>query len=232
MVTDRPDQTDTPFLIPKGALQIETGFTFERDQVNGISTSLIAFNSTMIKYGVSDKLEFRFVSEYLGEFIDDTETISERNGFSPITIGAKLKLANQNGFWPQAGLISQVKLRTGSKEFSPTYTTTSVRVIFSNTLSKKISLDYNFGLEWNGETPEAIFLGTASLSYSVNEKLTTFFEGFTFFQEYGKADNRIDAGITYLVAPLIQIDVMGGVGLFGNSPSCFLGSGVAFRFLK
>ena len=31
LVTDRPDQTEAPVLVPQGALQVETGFQIETD---------------------------------------------------------------------------------------------------------------------------------------------------------------------------------------------------------
>ncbi len=30
LVTDRPDQTEAPSIVPRGGLQVETGFVFER----------------------------------------------------------------------------------------------------------------------------------------------------------------------------------------------------------
>lgn len=34
IVTDRPDQTEAPVLVPKGGLQIETGFFLSTNEIN------------------------------------------------------------------------------------------------------------------------------------------------------------------------------------------------------
>jgi hypothetical protein len=232
MISDRPDQTESPYLIPQGALQVESGSFFERNHDGNTTIFNVGFKSTLIRYGVNDNLELRLISEYLGEYVDASETLSNREGRGPITLGVKLKLAKQNGAWPQTGLISHIKLRAGSKGFSKSYTATSIRVAFSNTLNDKWTLDYNAGLEWNGESPEAIFLGSVSLSYLIATKLTGFVEGYSFFPEDGLADTRFDSGLMYKLTSTVQLDVMGGFGLCKIAPDYFLATGVSMRFLK
>ena len=40
---DRPDQTETPAIVPKGMFQVETGFTFQKDDENSSAFSLPSF---------------------------------------------------------------------------------------------------------------------------------------------------------------------------------------------
>jgi hypothetical protein len=49
---------------------------------------------------------------------------------------------------------------------------------------------------------------------------------------YGKTDNRswVEGGVTVLATPDTQLDVNGGVRVYGNADSpFFLGAGVAYR---
>jgi hypothetical protein len=232
LITDRPDQTESPYLIPAGALQIESGFSVEREFEPNLTMAHLAFNSTLIRYGINENFELRLLTEYLGESIRTPELTLRRNGFSPLTVGAKLKLANQNGPWPQMGLITHIKLRKGSKEFSNSNTATSIRATFSNTLNGKLTLDYNVGVEWNGETPEAIVLGTASLSYSIHERLVGFLEGYGFFPEKGPGNNRMDTGLMYKLTDMTQLDIFGGIGFGTTSGDFMLGAGASMRFFK
>jgi hypothetical protein len=149
-----------------------------------------------------------------------------------VALGAKVKLANENGFWPQAALIGHINLRTGQKEFMPNYTSADFRFTFSHTLSDQWSLSYNLGAAWNGVSPEAVFLYTLSFGYSINNKLAAFAESYSFFPEAGKGDNRIDGGFTYKFTPVLQFDVSGGVGLSNNAPDYFLSFGSSFRLFK
>src|SRR6187402_162399 len=67
LVTDRPDQTEAPVLVPKGGLQVETGFIYEKDRVGDVSTVNYTYNTTLVKYGVNEFLELRLSNEYLGQ---------------------------------------------------------------------------------------------------------------------------------------------------------------------
>lgn len=233
LVTDRPDQTEAPAIVPRGALQVETGLVFERDVDHGVETDSWAYNTTLIKYGVNENFEFRFITEYLGETISDDENPATKiRGFSPLAIGMKLKLADEKGFWPQAALIGHVNLRAGSKEFQPEYTSGEFRLTFAHTLNENFALSYNVGAEWNGFTPEATFLYTLSLGYAFNDRLGAFIETYSFFPEDAKADNRADAGVTYKITPVVQADISGGIGLSSNAPDYFLSAGLSFRLFR
>lgn len=58
--TDRPDQTETPALVPRGMFQMENGFSFE-DAGNG-NESIVA-PSSLLKYGLNDNFELRLILE-------------------------------------------------------------------------------------------------------------------------------------------------------------------------
>ncbi len=60
--TDRPDQTETPALTPKGMFQVETGFSVQKNDENS-QTNLLP--STLWKYGVNENFELRFFYGYL-----------------------------------------------------------------------------------------------------------------------------------------------------------------------
>jgi hypothetical protein len=233
IVTDRPDQTEAPSLVPKGGLQVETGFIYESDESNNLKTTNYTYNTTLIKYGINENFELRFITEYLGERQQVSETSYTRSeGFSPTALGVKIKLADENGIWPQAALIGHINLRTGSKTFSPHYTAADFRFTFAHTLSEKFSLSYNLGAEWDGETPDATFLYTLSLGYVLSERIGVYAEGYSFFPENSKADNRIDAGLTYKFSPVVQWDISGGLGLSENAPDAFVSTGISFRLFK
>ncbi|HEY5917776.1 MAG TPA: transporter [Chryseolinea sp.] len=233
IVTDRPDQTEAPVLVPRGGLQVETGFVFEKDREEDVDVTNFAYNTTLIKYGVNEFFELRLITEYLGENAKVAENpTSKIQGFSPFALGVKIKLADEKGFWPQAAFIGHINLKSGSEEFAPNYTAADFRFTFAHTLSEKLALSYNLGAEWDGESPEAAFLYTLSLGYVINDKMGVFVEGYSFFPEDSKADHRIDAGFTYKFSPVIQWDISGGVGVSRNAPDSFLSTGISFRLFK
>lgn len=234
IVTDRPDQTEASVLLPKGALQVETGFQFQNDVDNSIEAKEYTMNTTLIKYGINEYFELRLISEYIkttekqiGDF-----TLDSKSGFVPLAIGMKIKLAEEKGFWPQAALIGHVHTKKADPDYSAEFTSFAFRLTFAHTLSEKLALSYNLGSEWNGITPEATFLYTLSLAYKATSHMGVFIEGYSYFPEKSYADNRIDAGITYLISPVVQWDLSGGIGLSERAPDYFLSTGLSFRLFK
>jgi len=59
MVTDRPDATESPTVVPKGYLQVETGGGYESFEENNIKLERTIHNTTLIRYGILDRLELR-----------------------------------------------------------------------------------------------------------------------------------------------------------------------------
>lgn len=233
LVTDRPDQTEAPVLVPKGGLQVETGFVYEKDHQDDTDMTNFTYNTTLIKYGVNDHFELRFITEFLGNRARIAEApVSKVQGFSPLALGVKIKLAEEKGFWPTAAFIGHINLKTGSKEYTPSYTAADFRFTFAHTLSEKFALSYNLGAEWNGETPDAAFLYTLSLGYAASDRVGMFLESYSFFPEEDKADHRFDCGVTYKFTPMVQWDVSGGVGLNDIAPDYFLSTGISFRAFK
>jgi hypothetical protein len=94
LVTDKPDQTESSGVVPHKALQLETGFVLENDETNFINQKKIAWNTTLLRYGLCKNLELRLGMEYLAEkmkmkYGDSTVSIS---GFSPVMRDLKLRL--------------------------------------------------------------------------------------------------------------------------------------------
>lgn len=232
IVTDRPDQTEAPALVPVGGLQIETGFVYENDVNESVTIKNFTYNTTLVKYGVNEHFELRLITEYLGEKTEINEEIANEEGFSPFAVGVKIRLADEKGYWPQTALIGHINLKSGSTEFEPTYTAADFRFTLAHTLSDRFSLSYNLGAEWNGETPEAAFLYTLSLGYAITDRLGAYIESYSFFPEESKADNRFDAGLTFKFSPVIQWDLSGGLGLSKNAPDYFIGTGLSARMFK
>lgn len=92
--TDRPDQTETPYLVPKKMFQVENGFSFQKNNVNSKTLTL---PSSLWKYGVNDNFELRLITE----FLIDKNFDSEISGLNPVLVGCKIKIAEEKGIFPK-----------------------------------------------------------------------------------------------------------------------------------
>ena len=224
IATDRPDQTESPFIVPKHFLQLENGFLIENLYSGSKSYT---HPSTLWRYGVNERFEFRLITEFVS--VKDGNTTLR--GLSPITVGFKVNLIQENGIIPVTSFIGHlVTSSVGSKAFKTSYTATTFRFLMQNTLSDKVSLAYNVGAEWDGESAEPTFIYTLSTSIALSNKLGTFIEVYGYLPEIAESRHNADLGFTYLITDHLLADVSAGIGLTKNDLKNFLSAGISYRF--
>lgn len=220
---DRPDQTETPSLVPKGMFQVETGFSYQKE---GVENSTSALPSVLWKYGVSDNFEFRLITELENE----NGNVGHYFGLMPILIGCKIRIYEENGVVPKTSFIGHLSIpKAASERYKTTFFAPEFRFTMQHTLSDKFSLGYNFGSEWDGLTAEPTFLYTVTTGYSINEKMGSYIELFGFAPQQNKANHNLDAGLTYLLNHNFMVDLSSGVGLTDNAPDYYAALGFSFR---
>jgi hypothetical protein len=221
--TDRPDQTETPAIVPKGMFQMENGFSFEKAARNSES---FVVPSSLLKYGFNGKFEFRLIAEFSTDQTNGT-TIS---GLSPILVGFKVAICEEKGILPKTSLIGHLSIPDlASDKLKATFYAPMFRFTMQHTLTDKINLGYNLGAEWDGETPEPTFIYTLTSGFSLSEKMGCYAEVYGFAPQKDKADHRFDAGFTYLLSNNFMIDASGGFGITENAPDYFTALGFSFR---
>lgn len=221
--TDRPDQTETPALTPNGMVQVEMGFSFQKNEG---SSNTISVPSTLWKFGVNENFELRLITEFSIEDGTNTKT----SGLNPILVGCKIKLAEESGIWPKTSLIGHVSIpNLASKEFKTDYYAPEFRFTMQHTLSEKMTLGYNLGAEWDGVTPEPTFIYTLTTGYSISDKMGSYIEIFGFAPQKSIAYHSLDGGLTYLITNNFMLDLSGGFGLTKFAPEYYYALGVSFR---
>ncbi len=222
--TDRPDQTECPFITPRHYFQFENGFSYEQNNQN--SNSFVA-PTVLTRFGINDHFELRLITEYA---INKNE-LEKTKGINPVLIGFKTLLFEEKGLIPTTSFIGHIGIpNLASKDLKTIYYAPEFRFTMQHTISEKQSLSYNIGAEWNGETAEPMLIYTLTSGYSFTEKIGGYIELYGFVPQIEKPDHRFDAGLTYLCNPNHQLDISGGFGLSKNSPNYYLSLGYSFRF--
>ncbi len=221
--TDRPDQTECPFIVPTNYFQFENGFSYQK--TNDDSNEILA-PTVLIKFGINDHFELRLISEYLLNR-DFENNIS---GINPLLIGFKSGLFEEKGVFPTTSFIGHLSIpKLASENNKSQFYAPEFRFTMQHSLSEKQSLSYNLGAEWNGETSEPTFVYTLTTGYSISEKVSGYVELYGFVPQLEKPDHRFDGGICYLLNPNHQLDFSAGFGLSKTSPKYFIGFGYSFR---
>lgn len=159
--TDRPDFTNSPNLVPEGALQIETGFVLENDEFSG--------------------------SLYIPELASGNFSKADGQKIAP--------------------------------EFL---------IPMSFALTDKLGIACQYGLTWDGLTPNPTSIYSVSFGYKITDQLGVFVEPYGFVTNHGGEKHLINGGFTYLINNHLQLDLTGGYGLNEAAPNNFLSCGASF----
>jgi hypothetical protein len=239
LVTDRPDQTESPVVVPVRTVQVEIGALFTTDEREGTRSEVSGAPATLVRYAVHPRLELRLEWEGWIEAAsrgpEGKSRVSE--GADP-ELGVKVALAPARGARPEMALLAHVSLPVGGGAFGSPRADPSVRFSAAHTLSERVDLGWNVGWEAHsfrdtaGQTHTLTrFLYTASLGIELSERVGTFIEVFGDLpgSDSERSAHSLDAGVTFLVAPRVQLDLAAGVGLESEAPDRFIGLGISFR---
>lgn len=233
LITDRPDATESPTTVPQRSLQIETGGFYTSFEENELTENILGYNTTLLRYGILDNLELRIgwnYEEVSQEF--DGQELSSINGLSPLLFGAKIAIAQEKGWKPEVALIGHLFLPfTASTAFKPEFTSADFRFAFNHTLSKKSGIAYNIGGQYGGDSLELAYIYTLSYGYSITDKLGAYIEVYGDLPEDSSANHFWDAGLTYVIGPLVQLDATIGQSITAGQ-DILLSAGVSFRIDK
>ena len=225
LVTDRPDRTESATAVPRGLVQVETGYLFLRDE--GVDTFEVP--GTLVRLGLGARTELR-----LGHagIIGSTR----RHGAGDSEIGAKVNLIEAaDGWTPELAVLGGLSLPTGAEHHSSGGADPSFLVAGAHELSPRLSVGYNVGAAWESSPDrrdrEALLLYSLALGIGVTDRLGTFVEVFGDRRTTGDAPTgvSIDGGLTFLLTRTMQIDLYGGRGLHGPTADTFVGTGLSFR---
>ena len=235
LITDRPDATESPYTVGTGNFQIETGALFTDNGNNDFTTESTVYNTGLLRYGINETIELRLGWDYVNERnLNNRTEISNASGFTPLLLGAKFELVNENGWIPQIGLLTHLRLPfSAAAEFKPENTGMEMIFSFDHTLSDKDGIAYNLGARIaNDRSLE--YLYTIAYGYSFTDKWGAYAELYGAFPEDTTAYHLWDAGITYLVNNNLQLDATVGTGFQSSATdqNLLISAGFSDRILK
>jgi len=239
IVTDRPDQTESAGIVPRHAVQVESGFGFVRFDEAGLRSETTAFPSTLVRYGLEPKIELRLGWDgYLDAKLDTGGIDSDTTGSGDTSLGAKLLLRDGARGGPALALLASATLPTGSRDFRSERLDPAARLIAAHTLSDRVGLGWNVGVQartaadGSGELDtHATGIYTVSLGIGLSERWGAFVESFgeAPLSGPGGPAHSVDAGLTYRVRDNVQLDVSAGTGLNDRADDLLIGVGLSFR---
>ncbi len=225
--TDRPDQTETPVLVPRKYFQAELGFTKENQNSRNYT---LVHPTGLFKYGLTNGFELRLETALVTDHVHLIPNPQTNTTFLPPEIGFKLHLLEEKEARPKTSLIAHAGLPFfGSKDYQTLDIGPSFRFTMQNTLSKTVGLGYNVGAQWDGESASPEWLYTFAPGFNLTDKWYAYIEAFGFLRSNHQPDHNADAGVAYAVNNNMKIDLSGGVGLSPSSIKNYVALGFSFR---
>lgn len=218
---DRPGATTGVEVLPKGRLQWETGFGWERSRISGeAATTIWTLNTSLLRFGISESAELCFQAERLLM----TYGGYREGGFANVAIGTKMKLFEGWKAVPVVSMQANV-LVPGGKDatFLPEVWGGQLGLLFQNQLTPWLSLGYEGDLLWYDDSRPMAFYGV-SLGFQLTDRLLLCAEEYNEYTRDGTS-SWIDIGIGWQVARRVQLDIGSDFSLnhFGKYHSLMIG---------
>lgn len=227
---DRPDQAESPNVIPRKSFQFEAGIVYERNKENGDVVNSLSYPSLLLRYGLLNNFELRMEIENVKVTTESNGIKTSINGISPVTLGFKTNVMKEKGIYPSLGLIVNFSLpNLASKNLKNNFVGSSFNLAFENHFTNDITLDYNLGTLWDGNTPEPTFFYTISFGYDISQRISGFIESYGFLPEKSRAEHRIDFGLSLFAKNNLVFDASAGFGITDNAPNFFVNGGFSYR---
>jgi hypothetical protein len=238
--TDRPTFTPSSSTVGKNVIQLETGYTFTHDRVQGVTVDSHTYPEANLRFGIlADWLEGRIGQNFASTNTAGPGSSASHTGAADLLLGVKLALAKQQECLPETAIILQMSVPTGSlfltrKEVLPGIIAIFGWDIIKNHLSASGSLSANRALD-GADHFYTQLAQSLVLDWSLTKKLDVFSECYAIIPS-GAIDPAtgpqpfFDAGMTFKVTPNLQLDGRAGLGLNHHADQCFAGLGLSVRY--
>ncbi len=230
LVTDRPDKTESSVAVPLGSIQVETGFSYKFDSQEIMDETSLGYAETLIRYGLFEGVELRLAMDYstLSYGIPDSPVQIQQKGLSPLALGTKINLTEQEGLIPEIALLAHVQVSVFASDFSRDNAIPELILAASHTITKRFSLGYNIGMVWEDNDMSPTKNYSIAAGFGISDKIGFYVETFGNFgnEEF---QNLFDGGFTLLLMPNLQVDISGGFGVTASSPDFFIATGISMR---
>lgn len=234
--TDRPDQTESPYIVPTKWLQFESGLLKEVEKGPDdrfFKNKFVRFQhpTLLSKFGVSKRFELRLITDFVTEkYKQNNQVIESVTGIDNVQFGGKLNFVNEKGWRPKISLIAHYDIASLRTLHRDTIDGCNFRFTLQKTITSTVSLGCNLGMEWAMFGYPPAYTYTFAPGFNLNEKWYAYIEAFGFLWKNEKPENSIDGGIAYYVNDNFKIDASAGFGLSKAAPDYYFAIGSSFRF--
>lgn len=241
LISDRPHVSEATSTVGKGRAQLETGYSFFFDRDSGIAKVRHSWPEPLLRIGMlADWFELRLGTNYLTETQSGSMIGRSRStGFEDMLVASKIAIVKQRGILPDFTIFPQLRVPTGSRDWTSDTTLPGVNFAYSWAVTSFIEIECNTVFNRkrldDGVSLYTEQFQTVNLEYDLSERWIGFTE-FLFFQPWVTepsvpATQYFHTGLQYFITPDLQFDIHSAVGLNRAADNlAFTGCGLCLRW--
>ncbi len=224
--TDRPDQTESAFTVPRGYFQAEFGFN--KENTIGKDYSLV-HPTALFKYGFK-KMELRLETTISSQYEHVIPEPQWSRGLEPVEIGFKAALCEEKGWRPKVSLIMHTTVPfLSSGVYKDSIMSPSFRFCLQHTTGEKSALGVNLGATWDRFKRHPQWIYTIAQGFDLGEKWYFYLEAFGSISNGHRPEHSLDAGLAYYISKDVKVDISAGKGISSEAPKSYFALGFSFR---
>jgi len=231
---DRPGFADSPILLGRGQIQVESGVAWEHEGDGDGLTKTLTWPQLELHAGVAPRLEVSLAWDGASTVATTagSDPKARSTGWADVRLGAKFGLVNRPR--ADAALIGYVELPVGSDAVSSGYADPLVRFAWGISLSDRIALSGTADLGAAQETDGRVRpkpAASAALGTTVVRALNGFAGVVVESPAIGSTPEvwSIEGGVMLPVGGRTQIDVWVSRRVAGGPDDWFVGAGFVCR---
>lgn len=237
--TDRPDQTESPFTVDAGHIQVEMDLVnYTHDRAGGVTMESLAIAPVNFKVGLFNNVDVQFVLDsYVNKRTTATALPADRaEGGGDLQTRLKINLWGNDGGETAFGVMPFVKWPTAKNTLGNGKIEGGVILPLSISLDDRFSLglmaEVDFLSDDVGGGHHTDYINSITLSCDVTERLSAYVEFFTVISTEQGSDwvGQFDLGATYGLTPDVQFDAGVNIGVTESAPDWQPFVGVTVRF--
>jgi hypothetical protein len=229
---DRPEVTESARLVPRGALQLESGLAYSRERRGGRPTEETFEAEADLRIGLLHDLELNLGWSPLVR----VRGADDDTGIGDVTLGVRYRFVEgfEDARWPpHLGVKVFAKLPAAEEPIGTGRPDFGVLLLASFELPHDFELEVNVGAAAVGQTRPNGYLAqaiaTASLSYDITPSLLGFLE--TLFNSADERGGRgllaVNVGLVYRLTRRLAIDAGIQTSLAGQGPDYVVRTGLS-----
>lgn|GEM_PF-2589715 len=216
----RPGNANAAFSVGKGVYQVQFGQNMIRTSNSfdegyedfAAKERVFSGPDVMFRIGIKEDVELRFGGIYsFSEKVkySNSELDTDLDGMNSVFLGIRSTLFQQKGIFPATAIQFTTDFG-GSGDYKQDLPNAGFRVNFTNKLTEKLNLNWNFISRWVPDNSDVNGFYIFSFSYPITDDLSATAEIFGGIDETTKVNTGF--GLSYIIGNDFQLDAYGSYG--------------------